>query len=315
MKVLLLEVKFTGHDVANLNAMQASYVRYEIEGKSLGKPNRIDRIYDFDEGSIDINFTKKETIADWLKCLETNGKSNSQILFWELMDKLCREKDTLFVFEDDFALEVLAPSNGKEENGQVTAVIDDEYTITSELMKATNSITEPIEMYLEFKRQMESMKSFMRRNSKKVRIGVKRLKNDLAMPYRATKGSSGADVAICEESIIWPGKSDIIKTGLSFNIPEGYEIQLRPRSSSMAKLRCMVQFGTIDQDYTGEVKIMVTNMSSERIILAAGTALGQLVVQKIPDVEYYEIEELQKTERGSGGFGSTGLIHEETSKK
>lgn len=146
-----------------------------------------------------------------------------------------------------------------------------------------------------------------------IKINVKRLKanfNDIPLPGYATEGSSGLDVRAAVESdiILSPGKVSLVPTNLSVEIPEGYEIQVRPRSGLAAKhsIGVLNSPGTIDSDYRGEVKIIIMNFGAEDFIISRGERIAQLVISKVYRADFIEKTELKESERGEGGFGHTG---------
>ena len=141
----------------------------------------------------------------------------------------------------------------------------------------------------------------------KVKV-INKSANDL--PFYATKGSAGMDVYSNEEIVLSSLSTTIIKTGLFVKIPEGYEIQVRPRSglSAKSKLRIANSPGTIDSDYLGEIGIIVDNTSQTfSYTVKKGERIAQLVLKKVEQIEWEEVEEFSEiTERNTGGFGSTG---------
>lgn len=141
----------------------------------------------------------------------------------------------------------------------------------------------------------------------KVRI-VNRSRN--ALPLYQTPLSAGMDVrADLEQSVtLAPLGRTMIPTGLYVELPEGYEMQVRPRSGLAAKhgITVLNSPGTIDADYRGEIRIILVNLSSEAFTIEPGERIAQLVVARHEQVEWEPVEELGTTERGTGGFGSTG---------
>lgn len=141
----------------------------------------------------------------------------------------------------------------------------------------------------------------------KVRI-VNRSRN--ALPLYQTPLSAGMDVrADLEQSVtLAPLGRAMIPTGLYVELPEGYEMQVRPRSGLAAKhgITVLNSPGTIDADYRGEIRIILVNLSSEAFTIEQGERIAQLVVARHEQVEWEPVEELGTTERGAGGFGSTG---------
>lgn len=136
--------------------------------------------------------------------------------------------------------------------------------------------------------------------------------NDIPLPRRMTNGSSGCDIcAAIESEIIIPcGGRALIPTGLCFEIPEGYEIQVRPRSGLAIKhgVTVLNSPGTIDSDYRGEVKIILANFGENPFSINRGDRIAQIVPASVAvSVEFTEKESITETARGIGGFGHTGM--------
>ena len=142
------------------------------------------------------------------------------------------------------------------------------------------------------------------------KILIKRLSNKVSLPKYETKGSSGMDLAANIENVInlAPNKSIIIPTGLTVAIPKGFEIQIRPRSGLAAKNKISVLNtpGTIDSDYRGELKVILINLGQKKFKVENGLRIAQMVLCPIIHAKLEEVDELKDTERGEGGFGSTG---------
>ncbi|MEG8948086.1 dUTP diphosphatase [Rosettibacter firmus] len=151
-------------------------------------------------------------------------------------------------------------------------------------------------------------------NLTKIDLKVKRISDnfkDIPLPEYATDGSSGLDIraAIDNELIIQSGSFALIPTNLKVEIPEGYEIQVRPRSGLAAKhgIGLLNSPGTIDSDYRGEIKIILFNFGNEDFVVRRGDRIAQLVLSKIYKAELIESEEINESKRNEGGFGHTGL--------
>lgn len=143
------------------------------------------------------------------------------------------------------------------------------------------------------------------------KIDIKCVAQDGAIvPEYKTFGAAGADIcALLSQSItLKPMERALVPTGLSFEIPEGYEIQVRPRSGLAIKngITCLNTPGTIDSDYRGEVKVILINLSNEDFTINNGDRIAQIVVSPVTLGNFVKVLELDKTERGEGGFGSTG---------
>ena len=141
-------------------------------------------------------------------------------------------------------------------------------------------------------------------------ILIKRLSNYINLPRYETEGSSGMDLSanINSNIVIEPGDSTIIPTGISVSIPKNFEIQIRPRSGLAAKNQISVLNtpGTIDADYRGEIKVILINLGKKKFVVEKGSRIAQMVLCPIAKAKIREVENLEKTDRGSGGFGSTG---------
>lgn len=131
------------------------------------------------------------------------------------------------------------------------------------------------------------------------------------LPKYQTQGASGFDVvAQLDQTVtVKPGERALIPTGLSFEIPLGYEIQVRPRSGLAMKQGLMVLNtpGTIDADYRGEVKIILANLGQDVVEIKNGDRIAQCVLCPVCQAKFLEVEALEETSRGAGGFGSTGV--------
>jgi dUTP pyrophosphatase len=165
-------------------------------------------------------------------------------------------------------------------------------------------------------------------------IKIKKLSPDAVIPTYKHEDDAGFDLVAAEEVIIESGKTTTIKTGLSFNIPEGYEMQIRPRSGITAKTHLQVELGTIDSGYHGEIGVITRNLSysdfeylnSEYVHLIDGSRekvdryywnyaykikkgdrIAQAVIAPVVHAEFEEVDKLGDSERGSAGFGSTGV--------
>lgn len=148
-------------------------------------------------------------------------------------------------------------------------------------------------------------------HSQKVDISVKRLDHGagLPLPAYATMGSAGMDICAAESLTLRPGKRHAVATGFAFAIPDGYEVQVRPRSGLALKhgITCLNTPGTIDSDYRGEVKVILANLGDEDFVINTGDRIAQIVVAPVTHGILCEVDALDDTERGTGGFGSTGV--------
>jgi dUTP pyrophosphatase len=177
----------------------------------------------------------------------------------------------------------------------------------------------------------------------KVNVKIKRLHTDAVIPQYAHEGDAGFDLVAIEDTIIEPGETKIIRTGLSFAIPPGYEIQIRPRSGITLKTKLRVQLGTIDSGYRGEIGVIVDNIAQKEYycrgknqelgvlydenaigidgresvtgkshparthIIRKGDRIAQAVIAPVEQANFQIVDELDETTRGTGGFGSSGV--------
>jgi dUTP pyrophosphatase len=143
-----------------------------------------------------------------------------------------------------------------------------------------------------------------------IAIDIKRLAHGegLPLPSYASDGAAGLDVVAAEASTLAPGARHAVATGFAIAIPEGYEVQVRPRSGLALKhgITCLNTPGTIDSDYRGEVKVILANLGAEPFEIRRGERIAQLVPAAVQRAAFREVDDLDSTERGSGGFGSTG---------
>lgn len=141
-------------------------------------------------------------------------------------------------------------------------------------------------------------------------ILIKRLSKNIPLPKYETTGSSGMDLSanIVDDIEIAPGKSSIIPTGLAISIPKNFEIQIRPRSGLAAKNQITVLNtpGTIDADYRGELKVILINLGKNIFKVEKGLRIAQMILCPVVKATIKEVDTLEITKRGSGGFGSTG---------
>ena len=143
-----------------------------------------------------------------------------------------------------------------------------------------------------------------------IEIELKRLPHGegLPAPAYATDGAAGLDVVSAEKLTLEPGQRHAVATGFAIAIPPGFEVQVRPRSGLALKhgITCLNTPGTIDEDYRGEVKVILANLGDQPFEVRRGERIAQLVPAPVLKAGFREVEELSQTSRGAGGFGSTG---------
>lgn len=145
-----------------------------------------------------------------------------------------------------------------------------------------------------------------------LRTKIKRVR-DVELPRYAKPGDSGFDLVAAEDTVIWPGETKVVPTGLAFEIPPGYELQVRPRSGMTRNTKLRVVLGTVDSGYRGEVGVLVDNTEIPKAanmqaqVIEKGTRIAQGIIAPVITAHFEEVDELSDSERGVGGFGSTGV--------
>lgn len=139
-------------------------------------------------------------------------------------------------------------------------------------------------------------------------LRIKRLTETAVIPVYAKQVDSGFDLRASETVALLPGRTDIIPTGLAMAIPQGYELQIRPRSGAALRGTLMVKNspGTIDSGYRGEIGVIMYNHGDSAVIVDRGSRIAQAVLCPVAHAEFIEVSELDETERGDGGYGHTG---------
>ena len=142
-------------------------------------------------------------------------------------------------------------------------------------------------------------------------LKVKILREGAILPKYQTDHSAGLDLCACIDGdiVLMPGERVLVPTGISIELPDGYEAQIRPRSGLAVNYGITVlnSPGTIDPDYRGEVKVILINLGREPFVIKNGMRIAQMVISKFEKVEVEVVDELSHTKRGEGGFGSTGV--------
>lgn len=145
-------------------------------------------------------------------------------------------------------------------------------------------------------------------------VKVKILREGVILPDYKTEFSAGMDLHACltEDVIINPGEIKLIPTGISIELEDGYEAQIRPRSGLALKhgITVLNTPGTIDPDYRGEIMVILINFGKEPFVITNGMRIAQMVISRFERVNLKVVDELSSTSRGDGGFGSTGVKHD-----
>jgi len=142
-----------------------------------------------------------------------------------------------------------------------------------------------------------------------MKIKIQKINNDAIIPHYVHKGDAGMDLYSVEDAVLAAGERKLIGTGLKFEIPMGFELQVRPKSGLAANFGVTVLNapGTVDCGYRGEVKVILFNSSKNDYQVKKGEKIAQAVIARYEEAEIEEAQELSETSRGEGGFGSTGL--------
>lgn len=141
-----------------------------------------------------------------------------------------------------------------------------------------------------------------------VKLKVKRLSKHAKLPTYATEGSACMDIYAVEDVMLDPRVVKFVRTGLAVAVPDGWEMQMRPRSGMAVKYQIVILNSpcTVDSDYRGELMLGMKNLSSKHYYVNIGDRIAQMVLKRVPLIELEEVEELDDTERSDGGFGHTG---------
>jgi dUTP pyrophosphatase len=151
------------------------------------------------------------------------------------------------------------------------------------------------------------------KKSEAIRILVKRLDGhrDMALPSYETDGSSGMDLraAVRDKVVLEPGQIRLVPTGLAVSVPQGYEAQIRPRSGLALKhgVGMVNSPGTIDSDYRGEIALIMINWGHEPFVIKRGDRIAQMIIAEVCKAKLVEVDDLEETRRGEGGFGHSGV--------
>lgn len=142
-----------------------------------------------------------------------------------------------------------------------------------------------------------------------LKVLVKRIHPDAKLPRYEHDGDAGVDLYAIDDVVLKPGARALVPTGLQISFPRGYEAQIRPKSGLALKsgLSVLNTPGTVDHGYRGEVGVIAVNLGHDEIVIKKGSKIAQMVFNKIEEAEFTESDELDKTSRGCGGFGSTGV--------
>jgi len=142
-----------------------------------------------------------------------------------------------------------------------------------------------------------------------INVKIKKIKDNAIIPKYVHEGDSGVDLYSAEDYLLKPGERVLVSTGLKIAIPKSYEAQIRPKSGLALNngVSIVNTPGTIDAGYRGEIGIITINLGKENFKIEKGKKIAQMVFNKVEEAKFEEVEDLDNTKRGDGGFGSTGL--------
>ena len=173
----------------------------------------------------------------------------------------------------------------------------------SDILKMMNYDLDSIQITGDLIKSSSIEPTFVRLN---VKLGIQ-LIDGAKMPDYASSDDSGADLYVLHDVYIAPNERGVkVRTGVKLDIPNGFEVQVRPKSGVSTKTPLRVILGTVDSGYKGEIMIMVDNMSDQPVEIPKHKAIAQIVLQSVPMMVFEERDEFSKSERGENGFGSTG---------
>jgi len=141
-----------------------------------------------------------------------------------------------------------------------------------------------------------------------IKVKIKKIKDNAILPKYAHEGDAGVDLYSTEDYTLKPGERTLVSTGIKIAVPQGYEAQVRPKSGLALNHGISIcnTPGTIDAGYRGEVGVIAINHSNEEFKIEKGKKVAQMIFNKVEQAEFEEVDELESTTRGEGGFGSTG---------
>jgi len=141
-----------------------------------------------------------------------------------------------------------------------------------------------------------------------VKIKITKIKENAIIPKYAHEGDAGVDLYSTEDYVLKPGERVLVSTGIKIAVPKGYEAQIRPKSGLALKngISIVNTPGTVDAPYRGEIGIIIINLGQEEYKIEKGKKIAQMVINKVEEAEFEEVDELDETTRNEGGFGSTG---------
>lgn len=144
---------------------------------------------------------------------------------------------------------------------------------------------------------------------KMVKIEIQKIKDNAIIPKYAHKGDAGVDIYSAEDYLLKPGERVLVSTGIKIAVPKGYEAQIRPKSGLAINngITVLNTPGTVDSCYRGEVCVVAVNLGKVEYKIEKGKKIAQMVINKVEDAKFEEVDELDGTSRKDGGFGSTGL--------
>ena len=251
---------------------------------------------------------------------KTMGQSSSDELemFFQLLEMPNKKFDNVYPqlrdnFEQTYKTDFVRKSMKKELESMPMIDLESEYEGIKNLLKDINedptlSTNKKELLSMLFTNTMDVLTKLVDNPRDIIPVKIVRISEDAVLPTYAHNSDAGADVYSIENVELKPHKTEIIKTGLKVAIPKGYEIQIRPRSGVSLKttLRIANSPATIDSSYRGEIGIIMENTGNLTVKIEKGERIAQMLIAPTPMIQWEEVNELDSTERGAGGYGSTG---------
>ena len=243
-------------------------------------------------------------IKNILNTIQSLPDASVEMILPQIEDQfkeLVKEQDLLNKTKTEFLEQGYTVADIKAIKQSYDTIAEDYFKIVSPTSPKGRYITALIGVYKDF------LDAILKEGfSRTVNVKVEKLVDHAIIPTYAHFGDAGADLYASECVQVLPNETKIIPTGLKVEVPDGYEMQVRPRSGMSVKTNTKVVFGTVDSGYRGEVGIMLTNYGQETYIVNAGDKIAQAIIAPTYHGNFLIVDSLSETERGGNGFGSTG---------
>ena len=245
----------------------------------------------------------QDEIKNILNTIQSLPDASVEMILPQIEDQfkeLVKEQDLLNKTKTEFLEQGYTVADIKAIKQSYDTIAEDYFKIVSPTSPKGRYITALIGVYKDF------LDAILKEGfSRTVNVKVEKLVDHAIIPTYAHFGDAGADLYASQSVQVLPNETKIIPTGLKIEVPDGYEMQVRPRSGMSVKTNTKVVFGTVDSGYRGEVGIMLTNYGQEIYTVNAGDKIAQAIIAPTYHGNFLVVDSLSETERGEGGFGST----------